>query len=64
MTECACAGVAGVKPEPPAAVAARGLTPATLAKPGLGPAVSGGVVAAGVRIPEQVGQAFRHDVGR
>ena len=32
-TDCACAAACGVKPEPPLAVAARGLTPHATAKP-------------------------------
>jgi hypothetical protein len=36
MTDCAWAGVTSVKPKPPSAVAARGLTPAIPAKRGFG----------------------------
>jgi hypothetical protein len=44
MTDCTCVVTGGVKPKPPAAVAARGLTPPTPTKPGSGSDVSRGVV--------------------
>jgi hypothetical protein len=46
MTDCACVVTGGVKPKPPAAVAARGLTPSVPPKQGSALDVSGGVVAA------------------
>src|SRR6478736_10051659 len=43
--DCACVAACGVKRGPPAAVAARGLTPPAPTKHGSGSDVSGGVVA-------------------
>jgi hypothetical protein len=47
MTDCTCVVTGGVKPKPPAAVAARGLTPSVPPKNGSALDVSGGAVAAG-----------------
>jgi hypothetical protein len=46
MTDCTCVVTGGVKPKPPAAVAARGLTPSVPPKQDSASDVSAGVIAA------------------